>query len=101
MTTKFKGWTMKVPVLSTGHISQTTMKSITTGYIKTLCNETDFLLYEEGVFISIYEDFDIDKSRCLPEDFKALLAWARSLGYNWVRLDRDGDYVDSLKVYEW
>jgi hypothetical protein len=36
-----------------------------------------------------------------PSEFSDIFAWARKHGYQWVRIDADGDVVDELPSYDW
>lgn len=56
--------------------------------------------YEYGIFVGVPADLDAVQALDGPEDLKAVLAFARGLGCNVVRFDRDADAV-ALPSYDW
>lgn len=58
---------------------------------------------EFGYFIHVDEEQSWkDDDSELPEDLKAILRYAFSLGCAWINLDRDGEVMNGvLPVYEW
>jgi hypothetical protein len=85
---------MTIPVLSTGHVSGATMESL--GNAGVQC--TTVATYMQGAFIMVP-----DAELCMgaPDDLLAVFDWARKHGYDWVRLDADGDTIEELPSYAW
>ena len=88
-------WIMNIPVISTGHLTETT------------CNNLDqfkeqllFAEYEHGVFIYIGDD-EANIVDDFPDDLKALMRFMQSQSFTWVRLDSVGDEIDDLQHWEW
>lgn len=84
-------WILRVPVLSTAHVSQATID-----WLACHSGHTDFGVvagYPEGFFLYLH---DPKAAADLPEDLAVLARWVRRRRYNWLRLDADGDVVDGL-----
>jgi len=56
--------------------------------------------YEYGIFVGVPADLDGIQALDGPEDLKAVLSFARGLGCDVVRFDRDADAV-ALPSYDW
>ena len=87
-----------MPVLNTGHIAAETANEFDAHGDKVLwciCAP-----YECGWFISVQSDYD-STELSLPPDLRFLFKWALAKGYDWLRLDCDGDIVASLPLYAW
>lgn len=94
-------WTITVPVISTCHISPETVDLLVEAHEAPgdvpgimICAE-----YEEGYFIRFDDGSHLD---AMPDDLAAIFHWLAMCGFDsgWVRLDRDGDDVEDLPVYE-
>lgn len=94
----------KVPVISTGHLTHAT-----TRLLERLGDDNPwsyFASYRDGHMIRVpsveipLQDMSPNDPP-LPDDLKALWAWAREQGVNWVRLDMDADQIDDLPFYNW
>lgn len=88
------GWSILMPVLSTGHAPSM-------GHIVNLCDSNASAAnYREGViFVYIDEDheWEGDEAWVAP-----IAAWmAENYQDQWVRFDPDGDVVEALPVYDW
>lgn len=89
---------MKVPVLSTGHISVATRQRFESeGDANPWCHVAGF---EYGYFISIPSEWE-HAVPPVPADLQALFRWASQRGFAWVRLDSDGEVVDGLPSFSW
>ncbi|MFT4064320.1 hypothetical protein [Paraburkholderia sp.] len=90
-------YTITMPVISTGHISLETCRKLEEHGDKnpwTVCAP-----YDEGFFLYAQKDKPVEGT---PADLVAVMTWARSSGYEWVRLDmRSGDVIDDLPQYDW
>jgi hypothetical protein len=85
----------KVPVISTGHLSAAVAKQL-----EDLGDNnpwTSCASYLEGFFLYAQSEPEPDT----PESLKAIFAWVREQGAEWVRLDCDGDAIDELPQYDW
>lgn len=99
-----RNWTMNVPVISTGHVSPKTRAWLDHISEEMVLDpqrlQTSLLLivapYDAGWFMRSFEG----RREMLPVDLAAVLAWAKKKGYDWIRLDADGDYVDGLNVFD-
>lgn len=62
-------------------------------------DEADLLAapYEYGWFL--YMESEATGGR--PEWYEAIRQWAKALGYDWIRLDADGNEVEGLPTYQW
>lgn len=95
---------MNVPVISTGHVSPKTRAWLDHISEEMVLDpqrlQTSLLLivapYDAGWFMRSFEG----RREMLPVDLAAVLAWAKKKGYDWIRLDADGDYVDGLNVFD-
>jgi len=87
---------MQVPVITTAHLDAQTAATLTAqgdgAFGMTLAP------YQEGFFIWAATESVSDNC---PECLRAVCAWARRLGFDWVRLDSDGDHVVDLPTFEW
>lgn len=85
---------MRVPVLSTAHIKENTLEKLASA-------PEEFLVidYEEGAFVRI-NPYSPSKP---PPEIRLLVKWLRHAFPKqwWIRLDRDGDIIDGLPVYDW
>lgn len=89
---------MKVPVLSTGHISVATRQRFESeGDANPWCHVAGF---EYGYFISIPTEWE-HAVPPVPADLQALFRWASQRGFAWVRLDSDGEVVAGLPSFSW
>lgn len=87
----------QIPVLSTAHVSFTTMDQLQSGPAD---NPFGFVCaYPEGAFIRFTLEDTLPIST--PEDLRALHRWGQQHHYFWLRLDADGDRVDGLPLYDW
>lgn len=90
-----------VPVISTQHITYSTMKELE------LFGDNNpwshCASYEYGFCIAIpshdYDDANFE--RPVPADLRAIWDWARDKGMGWVRLDNAADVLDVLPEYDW
>lgn len=57
--------------------------------------------YDEGVFISVPEDDDLELFIQLPRDLRILLKYAWKHDIKLIRLDRDAETVKGLLIYKW
>ena len=91
-------WVMHAPVLSTGHLSLTTM-----GALSNSTNAFDLFCipYERGVLVFCSDIADACLRQDLPEDLAMCLRWSARHGYEWTRFDADGSTVDVLPTYSW
>jgi len=88
---------MRVPVISSSHVTRACGE-----WLNVATGERDsFICGFEGPYGWIL----FAGEEPLPPDcpyvdvLSPVLAWARSNGYDWVRLDEDGDPVPGLAVY--
>lgn len=83
-------WTMTIPVISTGHVPGTFVHDLKqAGYT--------VAYYPEGAFICVGEDIE-----GVPEAYRQVLEWHKENGKDdWLRLDRDGDVIEGLPVFDW
>jgi hypothetical protein len=89
-----KLFTVTIPVIATNHITESTAKDLEKqgdANPWTMCAP-----YEYGFFYA--QDQPVEGT---PQDLAAVMSWARTQGYQWVRLDADGDAVDGLPSYVW
>ncbi|OHX11548.1 hypothetical protein BI347_17980 [Chromobacterium sphagni] len=95
-------WTMTLPVLSTSHIRKQTkawLQINVGGWV-----ELAYAEYSHGFFIALGEA-DTDPAQQFPDhpDLQGIASWVKANypAATWVRLDADGDVVDSLPSYDW
>lgn len=87
----------KMVTISTAHI-----KESTTSFLEeTLL----FPVYQFDYFYMIWIDddteyYDTFKNE-IPKNLWDCIMFAHNLGCQWLCLDRDGEIVDELQVYEW
>lgn len=92
-------------VLATGHVTHATMDLLELG--------TDSLYggrgwpamsigsYPHGVFMTVPPLYLEEEYTNLPPDLRAVCDFARAKGCDLLRLDADGDIVDTLPLYQW
>lgn len=87
-------WVMRVPVLSTAHIKHNTLEKLASAE-----NEFRVIDYEEGAFVRI-NPRNFSK---VPPEIRRLVKWFTQAFPKqwWIRLDRDGDVIPGLPVYDW
>lgn len=85
-------WTIRVPVLSTGHLPS--KNSVTE------CGET-YAAYEFGWFVWIPSDPDGKSWPAWITDVRAWMDKNDFTNEQWVRFDSVADEVEGLKTYEW
>lgn len=85
--------TMTMPVLSTGHLKEETVRNISI----LMGNSTIVAEYEYGFFIYVTEDQMDD----WPEDLETVAQLVRNAGYTWIRFDSAGDMLENLPTYDW
>ncbi len=94
----------KMLVLSTGHISETTMKELPESYVgMTRDNQPDWwptFARDEGWVFYIYEDAT-EVWKYAPKDLVACIEFARQRGCKWLMLDCDGAQVPELPFHVW
>lgn len=84
-------WIAHVPVLSTSHISEKTADW--------LGRHREWVAsYLDGWWIFVGHESRVGE---MPDDLRAVLAWAEEHDCNWVRLDSGGDCVEGLPTYDW
>ena len=54
--------------------------------------------YDEGTFIVVPDEFEVST---IPIDLARLFDYARQNGITLIRLDRDGEEIEELPIYEW
>lgn len=90
-------WTMKVPVISTSHLTRKTADSMPVWRSEHLV-----AAYQHGWFIFVPSN----PEECdLPEDLQAVMVWFRNhpdyRDEYWLRIDADAGEVDGLPTYVW
>lgn len=88
---------MRVLVLSIAHVQQHTME-----LIESEGADTATAVSRYGVFKHV-PDKEYERE-CLedePKELRAIYAYCRTHGFEWIRLDSDGPTVEGLPVYEW
>jgi len=92
---------MRVAVVSTRHLSQ--------GEADEACGDWPTEVYESelGFVVWVGEVF-YEQFKSLPEEERerwpglfVAATWARALGLDWVRFDRDGDEQPGLSMFDW
>lgn len=81
-------WLMTIPVISTCHLPESVVNN--------LPQDELYAEYDNGFFIHFGPEYS---SRC--EELMAIAQWAESEGFQWVRLDSDGDVIDELPKFDW
>ena len=88
----------KMLTISTTHISLASADLLDT---KEERMETGLVVYEKGNygwFIHVDEFFELDAT---PEDIMNCIFVAKQNNCEWLCLDRDGETIDGLPVYDW
>ena len=86
----------KMITVSTGHISKETAELLENDNIYGL------IVYQKdeyGWFIFLSEEDDYYVS--IPDELLKLIKFAKDLGCSWLCLDRDGDVLEYLEVFDW
>lgn len=87
-------WVMFVPVLSTAHIrkSDNILMKEWGDLSMVVPMEHGFLVYV-GEYEENWDEY--------PKAVRELCQWAHKRNYPWIRIDRDGDKISPLTLYEW
>jgi hypothetical protein len=89
----------KILVISTGHLPHSTMQALD-GTEPVLPDQLPLhASYDYGVFVWCDTDNGWNTER-FPE-LKAVIDYAAKLDCQWVRFDRDADYVSGLPRWSW
>lgn len=86
----------KMTTVSTGHISKETADLLEND------NIYELIVYQKdeyGWFIFLSEKDDYYVS--IPDELLKLIKFAKDLGCSWLCLDRDGDILEYLEVFDW
>lgn len=88
----------KMITISTAHI-----KESTTSFLEEILL---FPVYKFDYFYIIWIDDDMEPylkpfKNAIPNDLWGCIMFAHNLGCQWLRLDRDGEIMDELPIYEW
>lgn len=54
-----------------------------------------------GWFLYAHEENPGIGKDAIPDDIFAVMTWARQEGFEYALVDRDGDIIDELPVYDW
>lgn len=89
---------MRIPVLSTTHLSPQSRELLTNGQAPWLGHCAP---YEFGWFVAVPSASVIagPAEPPIPEDLKALFIWAEKYEFSWIRLDSHGDQVEGLPIF--
>lgn len=83
--------------LSTCHVAEETAHWLD----ENLCTGITIAPYEYGAFVSVPSELpDIDGLDC-PKDLKKVLRFARQMGCDMVRFDKDADILPDLQHFDW
>ena len=87
---------MKIPVLSTVHITPETDSYLDNQSV------LEVAAYDTGFFICFGEEpEEIEGFKTLPQDLKDIAHWAEKNKYDWVRIcGMAGDIIEDLPNYE-
>ncbi len=94
-----KHWVLSMPVISTGHITRSTNDLLTADQLSP--SVASCAGYEHGFFLSVPITTTSTKEQPIPDDLAIVWAWARVNGFQWLRLDADGDEVEGLPTHDW
>ncbi|MCC0054497.1 MAG: hypothetical protein H6883_00010 [Rhodobiaceae bacterium] len=87
-------------VISTAHVSEATPRCLETGHVEDRpWAGGPYGTY--GWFLYAHDENRGAGADAIPDDLMAVMEWARSQGCHYLLLDRDGDTVDGLDIYEW
>lgn len=91
-------WIMKVPVLSTAHVSRECADELDRAAHKALLG--DVINMPDGWLIYASSLGAPDNALTNPNLLR-LREWAYPKGYEWIRLSPDGDVYDELPTFDW
>ena len=80
--------------ICTSHLRPETVDDLSAGNIR----DVHVYDYEEGMFIVVP---DLDEKPFTYSDLETLLNYAKQRNITLIRLDRDGEEIDSLPTYDW
>lgn len=90
----------KMLVISTSHIKESTSHWLS-GEIECPRNIIAYEKSEYGFLILVQDDEDREDLVNVPSDFQHLYQYARSLGIDWIMLDRDAPKIQEIPSYSW
>jgi hypothetical protein len=99
-------WIMKAPVISTAHITITDDKVLACqtceyGLVMAIL-QPGYLLHISGYLLHIsdlHDDADFPKG--ISAELKDLCLKFAAIGYDYLRLDPDGDILEDLPQFDW
>jgi hypothetical protein len=89
------GWIMEIPVISTVHIPRAVFDNLEDIMQAAYMGEINGL----GALLAV--DSSDDQEPSDSPELDALLLYVARKGYNYVRLDRDGDRIGDLPQFSW
>ncbi len=95
----YKGWVMKAPVISTGHLTRATADELGC-HPPQQDNAFDVIAIPTGYGVMVHCKSASELAGA-PPDLRRCGTWARKFGFDWLRFDADGDVVAELPWYEW
>lgn len=85
---------VKTLTLSTAHISSDTARWIDSG-------QSHIIAYPKADYGWFIYFGDTDKEKILQEDIKRIFELAQAKNCDLICIDRDGEVVDGLPIYNW
>ncbi|WP_298581273.1 hypothetical protein [uncultured Luteimonas sp.] len=92
-------WAMRAPVLSTAHLAAAVSEQLHSTLAGEEFFDTPCMMGSHGamLYCSDIENLPEEAPQCMRDG----LAWGKHQGFNWVRLNADGDVVAGLPEFIW
>jgi hypothetical protein len=87
-----------VPVISTGHLPHSVYEDLEEAISS---RERAGAVWQHGAWVFVPEDDPDNGSEDDAPELRAVFAWCRERGFDWVRFDQDADAVDGLPTWDW
>lgn len=93
-------WIMHAPVVSAAHISEETAEWLDRKTLHRPTVSSIVWAFAGGWLIDAAAAF-YEKASDMPDDIWQVCAWGVEGNFEWVRIDRDGDLIADLPVFDW
>lgn len=92
-------WVMQVPVISTGHFTEAAAAELSDTLPGEAFHDAPCMVGSHGGMIYCADVENLPESA--PQCVRDVLEWGKREGYEWLRLDADGDTIAGLPEYAW
>lgn len=92
-------WVMRCPMITTAHLTQDVAQALADTPPGEDFYGAPCMIGSHGGMICTSASLVLSSDA--PESLRRVVAWARREGFDWLRVDADGDQIGELMIYEW